>query len=66
MIRVVEACLGEVLVGRCCCWRCGRCVMGYLIAQHACLEALPILPTLCSEERANACVKVTEGFIFVC
>lgn len=38
----------------------------YLTAQHACLEALPILPTLCSEERANACVKVTEGFIFVC
>jgi hypothetical protein len=38
----------------------------YLIAQHACLEALPILPTLWSEERANACVKVTEGFIFVC
>lgn len=38
----------------------------YLIAQQACLEALPILPTLCSEERAKACVKVREGFIFAC
>lgn len=38
----------------------------YLMAQHACLEALPILPTLWSEQRTAACVNVIEGFIFAC
>lgn len=67
VVRVVEACLGGLLVGRCCYCRRGTCVtVTCLIAQQACLEALLILPTLCSEERAKACVIVVEGFIFAC